>query len=319
MAAGVGCSQADALSEEVHRRPLHPYSSPPGAQVSGEPGQGQPLFDSDDAAVSALLAAVKAQDHDQVHRLLGPAWQELVSGDKVEDANAFKEFADRAAEHMRVEKKDDSTSILHVGKDDWRFPIPIVKASDGKWFLDTEAGKDEILARRIGKNELEAIQICRLYVQAQREYASQDRDGSDVLKYARRILSTPGKMDGLYWSDPAGQEQSPFARMIAQEKLEGYNPTPGQHTQYHGYRFRVLKRQGLSAPGGKYDYVINGNMVAGFALVAFPAEYESSGIMTFIVGQRGKVFQKDLGPNTSEAAAHITEYNPDSSWTLVKD
>ena len=209
--------------------PPAPISAQTPAQAPGEPGQDQPLFDSDNDVVSALLAAVKAQDHEQVHRLLGPAWKELVSGDKVEDADAFKEFADRAAEHTRLEKKDDSTSILYVGNDDWPFPIPIAKTPDGKWFLDTETGKVEILARRIGKDELEAIQICRVYVEAHREYASQDRDGSDMLKYAQRILSTPGKMDGLYWSVPPGQEQSPFGRAIAQAKLEGYEPTPGQH------------------------------------------------------------------------------------------
>ncbi len=252
-----------------------------------------------------------------MHQLLGPAWKELVSGDKVEDANAFKDFAARASERAQLEKMDDSTSILHVGKDDWRFPIPIVRRSDGKWFLDTESGKAEILARRIGKNELEAIQICRIYVDAQREYASRDWDGSDVVKYAQKILSTPGKMDGLYWTASAGQDPSPLAQLVAQAKMEGYEPTPGKPAPYHGYRFRVLRRQGPAAPGGQYDYTINGNMVAGFALIAYPAEYGSSGIMTFIVNQRGKVYQKDLGIDTNQIARHITAYNPDSSWTPV--
>ncbi len=210
-------------------------------------------------------------------------------------------------------------NILHIGKDDWPFPIPLAKTADGKWFLDTEAGKVELLARRIGKNELEAIQICQLYVQAQRDYASEDRDGSGVIKYAQKILSTPGKRDGLYWSAPPDQQQSPLASLIEKEKLEGYQPVPGQHTPFHGYRYRVLKRQGPSAPGGKYDYVINGNMVAGFALVAFPAKYEASGIMTFIVNSNGKVCQKDLGADTTEIARHMTEYNPDSGWTIVRD
>jgi len=301
-------------------------SSPPAtlpaetqAQTPGQPAEGQPVFNSDTELETALLDAVKAQDHEQAHRLLGPDWKDLISGDKVEDDNAFKEFAGRAAEGMRLEKKDDSTEILHVGKDDWPFPIPLVRTADGKWFLDTAAGKEELLARRIGKNELEAIQICRLYVHAQREYFSEDRDGSGVVKYAQKVLSTTGKKDGLYWSAPPDQEQSPFASLIAKEKLEGYLPIPGQHTTYHGYRYRVLKREGPSAPGGKYDYVINGNMVAGFALVAFPAKYEASGIMTFIVNQNGKVYQKDLGPNTTEIARHMPEYNPDSGWALVQD
>ncbi|MGD0464688.1 MAG: DUF2950 domain-containing protein [Tepidisphaeraceae bacterium] len=289
-------------------------------QTSPAPGEGQPLFASDDEAVSAMLAAVKAQDHDQVHLLLGPAWKELVSGDKVEDANAFKEFAQRAAERTRLQKQDDTTSILYVGNDDWPFPIPIVKTPDGKWFFDTEAGKTEILARRIGENELDTIEVCREYVEAQREYASNDRDGSDVLKFAQRILSTPGNMDGLYWSATPGQEQSPLGHFFAAAATQGYEQTTGHpHQPYHGYHFRVLKRQGSAAPGGKYDYVINGNMIAGFALVAFPADYESSGIMTFIVNQNGKVYQKDLGSDTVELARQMTEYNPDSSWTLVKD
>ena len=301
-------------------------NSPPGevsaqtpAQSPGEPGEGQPVFDSDDQVANALTDAAKAQDHDQVHRLLGPAWKELISGDKVEDANAFKEFADRAAEHMRLEKHEGGASILFVGNDNWPFPIPIARSSDGKWFHDTEAGKTELLARRIGKNELEAIQICRIYVDAQHEYASQPRDESDVLKYAQKILSTPGKMDGLYWSAPPGGEPSPFGRLIAQAKLEGYEPTPGQHTPYHGYHFRVLKQQGDAAPGGKYGYVINGNMVAGFAMIAYPVEYDSSGIMTFIVSHQGKLYQKDLGPKTTDIVRCMKEYNPDSSWTLVKD
>jgi hypothetical protein len=300
-----------------------PASSPAAAtsaQISGAPGQGQPLFASADAALNAMLTAVKAQDHDQVHLLLGPAWKELVSGDKVEDANAFQEFAHRADERARLQKQDDSTSIIYVGKEDWPFPIPLTKTAEGKWFFDTEAGKTEILARRIGENELDAIQVCRAYVEAQREYASKDRDGSDVLKYSQRILSTPGKMDGLYWSATSGQERSPFGRLFAAAATQGYDQTTGHPRQpYHGYRFRVLKGQGAGAPGGKLDYVINGNMIAGFALVAFPADYEASGIMTFIVNQRGKVYQKDLGAHTTELARRMTEYNPDGSWTLVKD
>ena len=289
-------------------------------QAPGAPGVGQPLFASDSEAMDALLGAVKAQDHDKVHEILGPAWKELVSGDKVEDGNAFKEFAAHAAEHTELQKKDATTSIINVGKDSWPFPIPIAQTADGKWFFDTEAGKAEILNRRIGGNELDTIQVCRDYVQAQREYASKDRDGSGVLKYAQRILSTSGKMDGLYWSVNPGQEPSPFGPLMGQAAMEGYEQTTGHpHEPYHGYHFRVLKQQGPAAPGGQYNYVINGNMIAGFALVAFPADYGSSGIMTFIVSHQGKVFQKDLGPDTSEIAKKMIEYNPDSSWTVVND
>jgi len=291
------------------------------AQVAGAPGAGQTTFASDDDAAKTMISAAEAQDHDQVHQILGPAWKELVSGDKVEDANAFKEFAAHAAEHTRLAKKDATTTVLYIGNDDWPFPIPIVQGSDGKWFFDTEAGKAEILARRIGANELGTIEVCRAYVRAQRQYARKDRDGSDVLKYAQRIVSTPGKMDGLYWPIQSGQEPSPFGPLIAQAEMEGYEvpPPANTHPPYHGYHFCILKEQGASAPGGAYDYVINGNMVAGFALVAFPDEYGSSGIMTFIVNQRGKVYQKDLGTDTTQLARHMTAYNPDDTWTLVPE
>lgn len=298
--------------------PLQSAQTP--EQAPSAPGVGQQVFASDTEALDALLTATKAQDHDRVHQILGPAWKELVSGDKVEDGNAFKEFAQHAAENTRLQKKDATTSVIYVGKDDWPFPIPIAQTPDGKWFFDTEAGKGEILARRIGSNELDTIDVCRAYVQAQRQYASKDRDGSGVLKYAQRIVSTPGKMDGLFWSVNPGQEQSPFGPLLAQAATEGYEQTTGHpHEPYRGYRFRVLKQQGEAAAGGKYNYVINGNMIAGFALVAFPAEYGSSGIMTFIVSHQGNIYQKDLGPDTTAAARHMAEYNPDSSWTLVKD
>jgi hypothetical protein len=312
--AGVGGCESSANSPPPVR------SAQTSERAPGAPGVGQPLFASDEAAMNALLTAVKAEDHDQVHQILGPAWKELVSGDKVQDGNAFKEFAQHAAEQTRLQKKDATTSIIYVGKQDWPFPIPIAQTADGKWFFDTEAGKAEILARRIGANELYTIEVCRDYVLAQRQYGSKDRDGSGVLKYAQRILSTPGKMDGLYWSVNPGQEQSPFGPLMAQAEMEGYEQASGHpHEPYHGYHFRILKQQGSAAPGGKYDYVINGNMIAGFALLAFPAEYESSGIMTFIVSHQGNVYQKDLGPDTKKLAQQMTEYNPDDSWTLVKD
>jgi hypothetical protein len=289
-------------------------------QIADTPGEGQPLFASDDEAMSAMLTAVKDQDHEQVHTLLGPAWKELVSGDKVEDGNAFKEFAERAAERTRLQRQDDSTSIIYVGNDDWPLPIPIAKTSDGKWFFDTEAGKTEILARRIGANELETIDVCRKYVEAQREYASKDRDGSGVRKFAQRIISTPGNTDGLYWSATSDQEQSPLGLLFAAAATQGYDLAAGHSRQpYYGYRFRVLKQQGPAAPGGMCDYITNEGMTGGFALVAFPEDYESSGIMTFIVNQQGDVYQKDLGAETTKLARQMTEYNPDASWTLVKD
>jgi hypothetical protein len=259
-------------------------------------------------------------DREKVHEILGPAWKELMSGDKVEDDGAFAAFSKRAAEGSRLERADATTSILHVGKDDWPFPIAIAKGADGRWFLDTESGKGEILARRIGENEMNTIDVCRAYVVAQRAYAEKDLDGSGLLKYSQRFISSPGKEDGLYWPVESGGEQSPLAGVVARAAGEGYaTPTEQSHEPYLGYRYRILKKQGAAAPGGKYDYRINGNLVGGFGLIAYPAEYGSSGIMTFIVNQSGKVYQKDLGGDTVQVARKIMEYDPDGSWSLVGD
>jgi hypothetical protein len=307
LAAGCATHQPDALA-----------GPPPAA---GKPAEGQRLFDDIKPATDALVAATKNHDRAALHLLFGPAGHELVSGDRVEDRNAREAFAQKAAEQLKVTLGDDGNSaILYVGKDHWPFPIPLVRTPEGKWFFDTEAGKQEILARRIGDNELKTIAVCRAYVQAQREYATQDRDGSEVLQYAQRLVSTPGSHDGLYWDAQPGAEQSPLGPLMAQAALEGYDLTrdEGRHP-FQGYYFRILTRQGPAAPGGPYNYVINGRMIAGFALVACPARYGSSGIMTFVVSHQGKLYQKDLGPQTRQVVADMKEYNPDSTWTLVKD
>lgn len=294
--------------------------APGPVQVIGQPAAGQQVFATDQAAADALLTAIKARDHAELSHLFGPGEKELVSGDPVADANGFESFVKHATEQMRLEKKGDALSIVHIGAKDWPFPIPLVKTSAGSWFFDTAAGTQEILARRIGRNELHTIAVCREYVAAQREYASQDRDGNEVLSYAQRLNSHPGQNDGLYWEPAAGAEQSPFGPLVAQATQEGYvgGPMP-RREPFHGYYFHILKKQGPAAPGGKYDYVINGNMIAGFALIAWPVEYGNSGVMTLIVSHQGKVYQKDLGPKTAELAAKMTEYNPDSTWSLVKD
>jgi hypothetical protein len=289
-------------------------------QTIGQPGEGQALFDSDDQAAAALVDAAKARDKDAMHHVFGPASKELVSGDPVQDNNGFQSFATHAGERLRLEKKDANTSILYIGNQDWPFPIPLVRTASGKWFFDTAAGLQEILARRIGANELETIQVCRAYVEAQREYASKDRDGDGVLQYAPRLVSHPGTKDGLYWPADPSQEQSPFGPLAAQAAIEGYDNSKALVRQpYHGYHFHILTRQGSAAPGGAYNYVINGRMIAGFALVACPDQYGNSGVMTFIVSHQGKVYQKDLGPNTRKIVKKMTEYNPDATWTLVKD
>jgi len=288
---------------------------------AGEPGVGQLQFDSDGQAAAALVAAAKARDHDALHQIFGPSVTEFISGDKVEDETHFDRFVKNASEHLELEKKDAKTSVIDIGKDNWPFPIPITRLANGKWFFDTEAGKQEILDRRIGANELETIRVCHGYVDAQREYASVDRDGSGVLKYARHFMSHNGK-DGLYWAAASGEEESPFGEVIAQATLDGY--TPGKKNgsgpqPFHGYVYRILTCQGPAAPGGKYHYVINGNMIAGFALVASPIEYGTSGVMTFIISHQGKVYQKDLGPKTAEIVQTMKQYDPDSTWTLVPD
>jgi hypothetical protein len=278
-------------------------------------------FDTDDQAAAALVAAAKARDHDALHHLFGPSSTEFVSGDKVEDETAFDHFVKNAGDHLELEKKNASTSFIDIGKDNWPFPIPLTRLPNGKWFFDTEAGKQEILARRIGANELETIKVCRGYLEAQREYASVDRDGSGVLKYAQHFMSHNGK-DGLYWEAGPGEGESPFGPFIAQATMEGYTPgknqSPGPHP-YHGYIYHILTRQGPAATGGRYDYVINGNMIAGFGLVACPIEYGTSGVMTFVISHQGKLFQKDLGSKTSDIVRSMKEFNPDSSWTLVTD
>jgi hypothetical protein len=288
---------------------------------AGEPGVGQQQFDTDDQAAAALIVACKARDHDALHQMFGPSVTEFISGDKVEDEKAFDHFVKNASDHLELEKKDANTSFIDIGKDNWPFPIPLTRLPSGKWFFDTEAGKQEILSRRIGANELETIKVCRAYLEAQRQYASEDRDGSGVLKYAQRFISKNGR-DGLYWEAGPGEEESPFGPLLAQAEAEGYTPgangTSGPQP-YHGYIYRILTRQGPAAPGGKYDYVINGNMIAGFALVARPTEYGVSGVMTFVISHQGKLYQKNLGPSTSDVVRSIKEYDPDSSWTLVAD
>jgi DUF2950 family protein len=288
---------------------------------AGEPGVGQQQFDTDDQAAAAIVDAARTRDHAALDRIFGPSAREFISGDKVADEKAFDRFVKNADDHLELEKKDANTSIIDIGKDNWPFAIPLTRLADGKWFFDTEAGKQEILARRIGANELETIKVCRAYVEAQRQYASEDHDGSGVLKYAQHFISRNGK-DGLYWPAATGEEESPLGSLVAQATMEGYTPGAKEGSEpqpYHGYVYHILTRQGPDAPGGKYDYIINGNMIAGFALVACPSEPGTSGIMTFIISHQGKLYQKNLGPKSSDAARRIEEFNPDSGWTLVTE
>jgi hypothetical protein len=231
-------------------------------------------------------------------------------------------FVQRLTEKTRLINNSDSNATLEIGLDGWPFPIPLVK-QDGQWFFDIVAGGEEILNRRIGMDELGAIAVCEGYVDAQREYASEDRLGDGVLAYAQFLTSTPGTHDGLYWpAKNPGEELSPLGPLIAEARAAGYRHSAkmlnDQQAPYHGYYFKILTRQGKNAPGGRYSYLINGRMLAGFALVAWPAKWGNTGVMTFIVNQEGRVNQKNLGPKTVKIAARIKTYDPDDTWTLAK-
>ncbi len=283
--------------------------------------EGEERFSSPQAAVDALKAAVEARDTNALHLIFGPAGHSLVSVDVVEAAAERELFMNRVKEKVHLVAKSDSQEELQLGADGWPFPIPLVKQG-GQWFFDSEAGREEILNRRIGANELGAIRVCHAYVQAQRDYASVDRTGGGVLEYAQHLRSTSGSHDGLYWSARTGDELSPLGPLVAQARVEGYRHETKILTEeqapYHGYYFKILTRQGKHAPAGKCNYVINGHMIAGFALVAWPAEWGNTGVMTFIVNQQGKVYQKNLGPRAASLALAMTTYDPDNTWRLVK-
>jgi hypothetical protein len=271
----------------------------------------QKTFASLDEAVNALVAALRAADRKALVEILGPQGNPLVwSGDDVADRAAFQRFT---AEYDRAHRLEGGGGkvVLYVGADDFPFPIPLVP--DGpRWLWDTDAGDDELLNRRIGENELATIQVCLAYVDAQREYYSR---GQGLLEYAQRLDSTKGKHDGLYWESRPGEPASPLGPLVARARAAGYPlPPPRGPAPYHGYFYRILLAQGPDAPGGAYDFVVRGHMIGGFALVAYPASYGTSGIMTFIVNQDGVVYQKDLGPKTAQAANAMKTYNPDRTW-----
>lgn len=279
-------------------------------------------FSSPDEAVSSLVAAATKHDTNAMHAIFGAGGHQLASPDAVQRTNEYRVFVQRLLDKTAMSTNSDSSLTLNLGADGWPFPIPLVKAQDGAWFFDTEAGKAEVLNRRIGMDELGAISVCRAYVNAQREYASQDRMGDGVLAYAKFLHSTPGTHDGLFWPATEGEPLSPLGPLVAAAHVEGYHRTAtmmnDKTAPYHGYYFKVLTRQGKDAPGGKYNYVINGRMIAGFGMVAWPAEWGNTGIMTFIVNQQGKVYQRNLGVNTGKIAAAVGEFNPDKGWAVVQ-
>jgi hypothetical protein len=276
----------------------------------------QRTFASPENAGAALLDAAKSGDQGTLLAIFGPEAKDvLFSGDPVKDKDAFQDFVVRYAQMHRWREIKAGGQMLYAGTDNWVFPIPLGQNPSGQWYFDTAAGKDEILARRIGKDELTAIVACTALAQAQDEYFSQTHDGDKVKQYAQKLISDEGKQNGLYWPVPAGQTPSPLGDVGDFAKAAGYTNAGIKPQPFDGYYFRILTKQGGKAKGGAKDYVVNGKMTGGFAVVAYPAEYRNSGIMTFIVGKDGVVYQKDLGEKTTDEGTSMMDYNPGDGWS----
>jgi hypothetical protein len=291
----------------------------PAAATAAATQPQQKQFDTAQQAADALIQVASSFDPAAAKEILGPDAEDIVSSeDAVADKKRAEEFAAKAKEKTSVEvdKKDTNLAILVVGKDNFSLPIPIVKRK-GKWSFDTKIGREEILNRRIGANELNAIEICRGFVEAQQDYAQEKHDGSKVNQFAQHVLSTPGKQDGLAWKNADGTWGGPVGEEVAKAIEEGYKGERGQ--PYHGYYFKVLKGQGPAAPMGQMDFVIGDAMIGGFALAAAPAEYRVTGVETFIVGPDGVVYEKDQGPETLKAFQGMDRYNPDKGWKATED
>ena len=284
-------------------------------QTNAQTGKGTG-FATAQEAVDALVAAAEKYDEKRLQEILGPDSNDIIhTGEPVRDREMSAEFAAQARTKQSLTKDPQNLNrlILNVGSDDWPFPVPLVKLA-GKWYFDAKEGRGEILLRRIGRNELDAIEICRGYVEAQYEYAMLKRQKSEVTQFAQRIIATPGTQDGLAWQKPDGTWDGPIGENVAKAIARGYT---SRNQPYRGYFFQVLKGQGPAAPMGELDYVVKGVMIGGFALLATPAQYRVTGVETFMVSQDGVVYEKDLGPNTLEIARRIDRFNPDSSWSPV--
>lgn len=287
--------------------------------LSAAPKEVKPqMFATPEMAVQALIDAAKKNDDAAILKIFGSGGMDLIgSGDEVADSKRRQAFLTAYDEGHSVVMLTEDWAELTMGKDHWPFPVPVVKVGK-KWCFDVEAGKEEILNRRIGFNELSVLAVFEAYVQAQREYYQLDYDQDEVLEYAQRVLSSEGLKDGLFWPVSEGQHPSPLGPMVADAAAEGYKRPGAAPAPYHGYFYKVLKAQGPDAPGGAFSYVVNDNMVAGYALLAWPAEYGNSGIMTFTVNSNGTIYEKDLGEKTAEVAAAMNAYNPDATWKRAK-
>jgi len=281
--------------------------------------QERAKFATPDEAATALLQAVKTDSLEKLQAIFGrDAMEASASGDPVSDRNDRQVVALAMEQSWRWAPRGTDHKILIIGDEQWPFPAPLVK-SGNEWQFDSDEGKEEVLARRIGRNELGIIELCRAYVDMQEEYASQPHEGKPAGLFAQRLRSTSGHQDGLYWPVKPGERPSPLGDLAAEAATEGYDTSSSSSSPFWGYQFRILTAQGPAAPGGKKSYVVNGEMSGGFALLAYPAKYASSGVMTFVVSQEGAVHEKDLGKDTATQASGLTEYNPDESWTAVRE
>ncbi len=281
--------------------------------------QGEKTFASPKDAAQALYSAVKADDKSAMLAVLGQSASSIIeSGDEVQDKNNRATFVKNFEQMNRWDGVTNGEQVLYLGADNWPFPIPLKKTTAGQWYFDTKGGLQEILFRRIGKNELATIHVCQALVQAQQDYFQQTHDGDATNQYAQKFISDPGKQNGLYWKTAEGQPESPIGPLVAFATAKGYG---GQHDSpqpFYGYYYHILTTQGPNAPGGAKNYVADGKMTGGFAFVAYPAEYRNSGVMTFLVDQSGAVYQKDLGPNTDKIASAMKSYNPDHTWVTAE-
>ena len=304
---GFGISRLFAVGLVVLLAPVLGLAQPSNSKTFASPG---------DAAL-ALYNAAKGQDTQAVAAVLGPGADDVLhTGDAVADKNMLSRFVDHYNKMHRVVLQPNGSATLYIGADNWPMPIPIVKDSSGAWYFDTEAGKKEILYRRIGRNENDAIDILYSLVAAQQDYASEPHDGSK--HYALQFISDEGKQNGLYWKTSDNEPPSPIGPLLVAAAAQGYGMQQGKAEPYHGYYYRILTKQGAAAKGGAKDYIVKGQLTKGFAFVAYPAAYRNSGVMTFIVNQDGMVYEKDLGADTEKLAADITAYNPDASWRRVE-
>ncbi|HVS73016.1 MAG TPA: DUF2950 domain-containing protein [Phycisphaerae bacterium] len=330
LAGAAGCQSTQSAGDRNGSAAAQATAGGPSA-----PTDNRETFNSPEEALRALSSAVQNGDQAATRKLFGPEIDQVASSDAADRKAAMQRFAQAISQKAHVETSADGQSAtVYIGPNDYPFAIPLAKDPSGKWFFDTTAGETEILNRRIGRDELDTIDLCHLLVQAEREYASADRTGQGIIQYAQRFMSTQGSHDGLYWPVQGWEQESPLGPIAAQAAAEGYPvkaraqraeekgpkaaKSSGPHP-FHGYVFRILTKQGPSAPGGAYNYVINGHMVAGFAFLAYPAEYGKSGVMTFMISRNNVLYQKDLGADTAARAKAITSFDPGTGWTVVKE